>query len=190
VDARLDAGEITASGPDWGPITGRPEESTGYRIALPANAIKAGTFTVHASGGKDIGAFETSVTIPPPIQPNAYPPGFRIPAYQLLGGRPRFEWSGGDDRSWVRVGVLSRPVKAGRGDWLKEHDAPAQNGSLRMITLDFFGLVPAAEAELTFTQDAVAPVTFEAPGLTKGGLHRWVYRWRFKGVVVVGDDVR
>jgi len=183
-DTKLDAGEMTATGPDWGPLTIKPDDANTYRIAIPPNAVREGTFTIRGSGGKDVGRFETTIRIPSPIEPAAYPPGTQIPAFLRAGGTPRFEWKGGDDASWVRVGVLSRPTDANRGDWLREGDARASKGHLWLTVLEFFGLIPAPEAELLFTQDAVTPITFEAPGLTRGGLHRWIYKWRFTGLVV------
>jgi uncharacterized protein (TIGR03437 family) len=186
VDTRLDAGRITASGPGWGPVTAVPAESNGYRIALPGNAIRAGTFVVRGAGGRDVGPFETTLKIPTAIQPEPLPPGTRIPAYLRAGGRAWFRWTGGDETSWVRVGVLSRPVRAERGDWLHEADRLASRGEVSFWGAEWFGLAPAPDAEVSFTQEAVTPVKFDAPGLTRGGLHRWVYRWRFTGLKVTG----
>jgi len=191
-ETRLDGGAITAQGPDWGPVTARPDSSNVYHIPLPPGAIHEGTFVVKGAGGKEVGAFESSVTIPAPIQPAAYPSGTRIPCCYIYGD-PRFTWTGGDDTSWVRVGVFSPiapPVKVDRGDWLHERDALASNREARFLVTTYYGLPQSANAELTFTQDAVTPVKFEAPGLTLGGLHRWVYRWRFTGLVVKGDSIQ
>jgi uncharacterized protein (TIGR03437 family) len=190
-DTRLDGGVITAQGPDWGPTTARPDASNVYHIPLPPDAIHQGTFVVKGSGGKDVGAFETSVSIPTPIQPSAYPAGTRIPCCGSFGW-PHFTWTGGDDSSWVRVGMytpIAPPVKVAQGDWLHERDELASRGEAGFGVTTYSGLPQSANAELTITQDAVTPVTFSAPGLTQGGLHRWVYRWRFTGLVVNGDTI-
>ncbi|MFN7934964.1 MAG: hypothetical protein U0R19_16660 [Bryobacteraceae bacterium] len=100
------------------------------------------------------------------------------------GGYPRFRWSGGDAASWVRVGVHSNPVRPFPGNWAIWNDRIATLGAVQFFTLDFYGLAPAPEAEVIFTQDAMTPVKFEAPGLTNGGLHRYMYRWRYTGAVV------
>ncbi|MCC6389658.1 MAG: hypothetical protein IT167_03565 [Bryobacterales bacterium] len=190
-DTRLDAGPITAQGPDWGPVTARPDASNVYHIPLPPDAIHQGTFVVKGSGGRDVGAFETSVSIPSPIQPSSYPAGTRVPCCGVYGW-PHFTWTGGDDASWVRVGMytpIAPPVKVAQGDWLQERDALASKGQAGFGVTKYSGLPESANAELTITQDAVTPVTFSAPGLTQGGLHRWVYRWRFTGLVVNGDKI-
>jgi len=183
-DTRLHAGQIIASGPGWGPISVEPGESNLYRIGLPPNAIRQGTFTVRGGGGNDVGPFETSIEMPAPIQPEDVPPGTRIPAYRAAGGYPRFRWSGGDAASWVRVGVHSNPVRPFPGPWALWNDRIATLGAVQFFTLDFYGLAPTPEAEVIFTQDAMNPVKFEAPGLTHGGLHRYFYRWRYAGAVV------
>lgn len=190
-DTRLDGGVITAQGPDWGPTTARPDASNVYHIPLPPDAIHQGTFVVKGSGGKDVGAFETRVSIPSPIQPSSYPAGTRVPCCGSFGW-PHFTWTGGDDSSWVRVGMytpIAPPVKVAQGDWLHERDKLASNGEAGFGVTTYSGLPQSANAELSITQDAVTPVTFSAPGLTQGGLHRWVYKWRFTGLVVNGDKI-
>jgi uncharacterized protein (TIGR03437 family) len=187
-DRRLRAGRISVQGPGWGPQEIQPDEENQYRVRLPSNAIRAGTFVVRASGGEDVGPFETSLRIPPPIAPDAYPVGTRIPAYGFFGV-PDFRWSGGGEDEFVRVAVLSRPLNYGRGDWLHYSDTNASKQRLRMPVTTYFGLPPAIDAEIHFTQDAVTPVTFLARGLSRGGLHRYIYRWRFTGIVVKGDSV-
>jgi len=187
-DRRLRAGRIVVGGPGWGALDVEPDEEGQYRVRLPANAVREGTFTVRGTGGEDVGPFETSLRVPPPIAPDAYPAGTRIPAYGAIGV-PDFRWSGGKEESFLRVGVLSRPLQYGRGDWLHYSDTNASQGRLRMPVDRFFGLPPASDAEIHFTQDAVTPVTFQARGLTRGGLHRYIYRWRFTGIVVRGDSV-
>lgn len=187
-DRRLRAGRITVQGSGWGPVEIQPDEENQYRFRLPSNAIRAGTFVVRGSGGEDVGPFETSLRIPPPIAPDAYPVGTRIPAYGFFGV-PDFRWSGGGEEEFLRVAVLSRPLNYGRGDWLHYSDTNASNQRLRMPVTTYFGLPPAIDAEIHFTQDAVTPVTFQARGLSRGGLHRYIYRWRFTGIVVKGDAI-
>lgn len=191
-DTRLDGGVITAQGPDWGPVTAEPDAFHVYRFTLPPHAIHAGTFLVSGAGGSHVGPFETSLDIPAPIQPGSYPPGTRIPCclYYSGGKYPSFSWTGGTDESWVRVGVLSRVTNV-TSDQLRFNDALAGTGKLFFTVLDYAGIVPTYDAEVTFTQDAVSPVKFDAPGLSQGGLHRFVYRWRFTDVVVAdGGRVR
>jgi hypothetical protein len=185
-DQRLHGGTITAKGPDWGPIELQPDESNVYRLPLPAGAIHEGTFSVTSSRGSDVGPFETSVSVPPPIQPARYPRGYEFPCC----GRafPIFRWTGGDDSSWVRISMLTPilpPVPVQTGNWLYERDALASAGIAAFLSPQFVGLPESPDAELTFTQDAMNPEPFSAPGLSQGGHHRWVYRWKFPGVQVV-----
>jgi uncharacterized protein (TIGR03437 family) len=192
-DILLNAGEITVRGPDWGPIRIRPDESNTYRATLPRNAIHEGAFAVTGSGGTDVGPFETTLQIPPPIEPRAIPPGTRIPCCWSLVGLPGalanyFTWTGGGDDSWVRVSVLSRADDLGRKDWLHESEVIASKGGMLLFAARYLGYPPSRDAEVTFTQDAVTPVKFEAPGLTRGGLHRYFYKWRYTGLSVRGLD--
>jgi hypothetical protein len=174
-DTRLDGGEIVARGPGWGPVRARPDGSNVYHLPLPAGSIREGTFVVNGTGGKDVGAFETSLRIPASIAPDRYPAGTRIPCCSWVGV-PRFRWNGGDADSWVRVGVLSKTEILGpRGHTLWERDAPATARELAFVVLRFYGLPDADDAELTFTQEAMGnQVQFQAPGLTRNGLHGWM----------------
>lgn len=189
--ARLNAGEITVRGPDWGPIHIRPDESNTYRVMLPQNAIHEGTFVLIGSGGKDVGPFETTLRIPSPIRPRAFDPGTRISCCRTLAGgtgapTDYFSWTGGGDDSWVRVSVLSRADDLGRADWLHESEVIASRGAMGLFVLQYWGYPSSQDAEVTFTQDGVTPVKFDAPGLTRGGLHRYFYKWRYTGLSVQG----
>jgi hypothetical protein len=82
------------------------------------------------------------------------------------------------------VSVLSRADN--RDDWLHEYDEIASKGQMTLFVLQYDGYPPSRDAEVTFTQDAVTPVKFEAPGLTRGGLHRYFYKWRYTGLSVRG----
>lgn len=185
-EQRLDAGDIVASGPGWGPTPVPRDESGAYILPLPPGSLQGGAFTVKSAGGADIGPFETTLILPAPIQPSEYPPGTAIPAYNRVGGPARFTWQGGSEGSWVRVGVMSRPHFISRGDWLWEIDSPAPTGFARFLLADFFGLPVSPEAEVIFTQEPMEPVRFTAPGLSGGGLHRYIYRWKKIGLRVIG----
>jgi hypothetical protein len=84
--------------------------------------------------------------------------------------------------------VLSKTEILGpRGHTLWELDAPATDRELGFVVLRFYGLPDADDAELTFTQEAMGNAgPFQAPGLSRNGLHRRVYRWRFTGLSVYG----
>lgn len=55
-----------------------------------------------------------------------------------------------------------------------------------LFVLQYWGYPSSQDAEVTFTQDGVTPVKFDAPGLTRGGLHRYFYKWRYTGLSVQG----
>ena len=67
----LDAGGVTIQGPRFGPVQtsvtpvqeGQVSGLNVYRAVLPAGTIQPGSFSVKASGGTDVGAFQSSVLI-------------------------------------------------------------------------------------------------------------------------------
>jgi len=77
-----------------------------YTAALPAGSVQPGAVQVEAAGGS-VGAFQTGITIPPPIQiTTPLSPGTTIPNDQPFTVR----WTGGSPDALVRMQVISENI--------------------------------------------------------------------------------
>jgi uncharacterized protein (TIGR03437 family) len=190
-DKTLDAGMLVAYGPGGAGVRISPALSDGkllYTQALPPGTIGPGTYGVVALGGKDVGSFGTTVTIPTPIQvTTALPPGSFIP------GNANFvvTWTGGNPEDVVSAQIFSID-----GERLgEEYAASAASGEVWLPVVGscppprFIGncSLPAGPGpvEVVVTHTAAADATtFQATGLTLGGWHEWMYQFRFSGLTV------
>jgi hypothetical protein len=73
------------------------------RADLPPRSIRAGIFKVRASGGVDVGPFESSVQIGSPIQvTKPIPPGIVFSSLRAM----TVNWTAGDEDTWVTLRVV------------------------------------------------------------------------------------
>lgn len=102
----LDAGTLTVSGPGFGPFMVRPlldERGIHYLAGWPQERWRPGVYRVQASGGADVGPFETTVHIPEPIEPEQdYPPGSVLDTSRPLP----LSWRNGSPQTQVQAMLL------------------------------------------------------------------------------------
>jgi uncharacterized protein (TIGR03437 family) len=107
VPTALDAGQpITVTGPNGAKTLS--ESSTGtYSATLGSGAslyLSPGTYTVAGPGGKDVGAFSTSITLPPTL---TWTNAGSISTVTRANGQP-ITWTGGDPNGTVDIiGIAS-----------------------------------------------------------------------------------
>ncbi len=189
---RLDAGGVTArptgtAGLLYEPVflEGRPS----YMAVLPGGTIREATFTVSGAGGADVGAFESTVHIPAPIElTSSFPPGRNISSSRPL----TVTWRGGAPDTLVRLRVISRLALRGQRPeaLVAECLAWASAGSITLPTtgtqFPSIGLPSSAAAEIVVSVSAEGEQVqrFSARGLTLGGRHGWRYEFRFGGLTI------
>lgn len=91
--------------------SGQVSGLTAYQVALPSGTIQPGSFTVAASGGADVGVFQSTVQIGSPIQITTPLAGqvIQSTAQTPEGGPPTgpppftINWTGGDPNAWVTL---------------------------------------------------------------------------------------
>ncbi len=94
-----------------------------YQATLPTGAIQAGNFTVAASGGVDVGGFQSSVQIGPPIQIETNLSGILFPCNQSV----TVNWTGGDPNAWV---IMSQVMYQGVRQLYTSWEARVSDGTL------------------------------------------------------------
>ena len=178
----LDAGTVTIEGPGFGPVEAAPAVVEGqrvYRAALPNGTIRPGSFTVMASGGSEVGPFQSSLRIGSGINiTSSFPPG-TVVRNQSTGGRPlTVNWTGGDPDTWVTLKLVTH---LGVSDFYSFTQARASSGTATIGT----SLTPGpAEIILEVTPDRAQVPALSAPGLSLGGQHLWKYTYRFGGLTL------
>jgi hypothetical protein len=183
----LDAGPLTLEGLPGGLITVNPASSSGeivYSATLPPGSIRSGPVRVVAAGGTNVGAFQTGISIPPPIEiTTPLPPGTLIPNNQPF----RLTWKSGTAEAVVRMRIAYTYYQ-GFAESACECVALASEGELTLGMLSsgdrpYFPL-PSGDAYIvvTVTPRAGQVQSFSAPGLTQGGKHEWSYEYRFYGL--------
>jgi hypothetical protein len=126
----LGAGTVTAQGPGFAPVTAsvsplQRQQVAGltvYQAALPAGTIESGKFTVAASGGPDVGEFQSSIQIAPEIQITT-----DLAGTAFCNQPVTINWTGGDPTSWVTV---SQVLHAGTYDGYHSWQARVSDGTL------------------------------------------------------------
>jgi uncharacterized protein (TIGR03437 family) len=204
----LDAGTVTVSGPGLPalaatltPLPGQTVLNVGlqgftqtaqvpsgqagglteYQATLPTGAIQPGNFTVAASGGADLGAFQSKVQIGSPIQVITALAGAIVD-----GSGPPFTiaWSGGDPNAWVTLKLLGHggPVDLYSQEWV----AQASDHQITIQGIGSIGLevVGAVEIVMEVVPDPSNVPAVSAPGLSLGGRALWKYTYRFEGATV------
>ncbi len=181
----LDAGRVTVQGPGFGSLEAVPASIDGqmvYRAVLPSGAIRPGSFGVAASGGNDVGPFQSSVQIGSGINITS----LLAPGTVLFSRQPiTVNWTGGDPDTWVTMRVV-RPRKV--ADNYSICQARASDGTITLGTAGGFlppGPGPAeAEIILEVTPHPSQAPTLSARGLSLGGQHLWKYTYRFGGLTI------
>jgi uncharacterized protein (TIGR03437 family) len=182
----LDAGPLTLEGLPGGLITVNPASSSGeivYSASLPVGSIRAGSVRVVAVGGPKVGAFQTGISIPPPIEiTTPLPPGTLIPNNQPF----RLTWRNGSADAVVCMRLAApNPVSEPTVSCVAyASDGEVTVGMLSSGDRLYFPLPPSDNAYLVVTVSPRAGQvqSFSAPGLTQGGKHEWSYEYRFYGL--------
>lgn len=188
----LAAGAVSAQGPGLSVVQvrtapfsqGQVGGISAYQVTLPAGtALQAGAYSVTASGGADVGAFQAAAELPADIQIQTQIAGASLFAdCQPL----TVKWTGGDPNSWVSVIVHQGFVWSGAfGEYetfLFSGRARVSDGSVSVsgpppvVTnntqqCEEIGGVVSVEVDPGPSEIA----TFSAPGLTLGGQVTWRY---------------
>jgi uncharacterized protein (TIGR03437 family) len=198
----LGAGTVSAQGPGFGlvqasvlplqegPISGLTE----YQVTLLSGSIQPGSFTIAASGGADVGAFQTNVQVGSGIQVTTPLAGGTLSCFT-----PVIKWTGGDPNTWVTLKLLRleggleleylQQVRASDGGITIETTGNIVSGINAGNGLGFECLLPISgngpfEVVLEVTPDPSQTPSFSAPGLSLGGQHLWKYTYRFEDVTL------
>jgi len=159
--------------------SGQVSGLTVYQATLPSGTIQQGSFKVSASGGSDVGAFQSTVQIGSPIQIQT------ALADRLLSAGQSYTitWTGGDSNSWVTVKLVSHEGAYDYYPWAWE--ARASDESITITGQEpgeSFGSGGPLEMVIEVVPDSSQVPALSAPGLSLGGLHLWKYTYRFEGL--------
>ena len=187
----LGAGAVTMQGPglsparaplvplQQGPVSGLSV----YQATLPSGTIQAGSFTVGASGGADVGAFQAPLQIGGDIQIQTPLEGANV----WQGCQPfTINWTGGDPKSWVTVSfVYQQPIYEGGSQGTEGvYQTHTSNGSMTIPAFYFAGSCAEGSAPrelvIEVDPDPSEIATFSAPGLSLGGQAAWNYIHTFQ----------
>jgi uncharacterized protein (TIGR03437 family) len=161
--------------------SGQASGLTAYQAALPAGAIQAGSFTVAASGGRDLGAFQSVVRIGSPIQVTTALAGVIV-----KGSGPPFTiaWTGGDPDAWVTLKLLGHYGSSDHysQEWVAQ--ATDHQITIQGAAPTGLGVLGPVEIVLEVVPDPSKVPTLTAPGLSLGGRALWKYTYRFEGATV------
>jgi uncharacterized protein (TIGR03437 family) len=183
----VDVGDLILQAPGVEPIrvsaVGDAVEAR-YRATLPPGTVRAGSFGVSAAGGSGVGLFRTDIQIGAGVQiTSPFPPGSEV----------RFDrpvivtWTGGEPGSVVRVRLIAHGALQ---DAYLESQVPVQTGAVTFTPPSNFGQVrslplpglPDREIVVDVFPNPSQVASFSAQGLTLGGRHTWMYRYRFPGL--------
>ncbi len=188
----LGAGTVTVQGPGFGPVPaaasplqqGQVSGLTMYQAALPAGTIQPGSLSVTASGGADVGAFQSSVQMPPEIRFTTALAGIGFPCNQGVTIR----WTGGDPNAWVTVSQLFNPADA----YSVQNYSQAVRVSDGALTVNMPPNGPPTcknqpswplKLVVQVIPDPSEVAAFSAPGLSLGGRHLWRYTYTFDAFI-------
>jgi hypothetical protein len=187
----LSPGTLTVEGPSLSPVQAKPDsqnDKTVYTAALPAGAIRNGTFQVVAAGDGATGSFQASMAVGSGIQiTSQFPQGTVLnPSLPVT-----LNWTGGDPDTIVTMRLDSHRFPA---DFYGLCSVSASTHTLTWIP----GIPPRVSSPLAGNGDMdiivdVEPATsstFSAPGLTLGGRQTWRYQYRFTGLRYISCDPR
>jgi uncharacterized protein (TIGR03437 family) len=195
----LDAGTVTMQGPGIAPTSVQiapyqesvevaPQmfqqnqvQVTAYQANLPNGGVQAGTYTVNANGGTDVGAFQAALQVGQDIQIQTPLAGIDVFANcaTLV-----INWTGGDPNSWVTFKLIQH--ESGFDGVLWSAQTRTSNGTLTFPapTLEGFDCQGSSGFPATISievdPDPSEVTTFSAPGLSLGGQATWRYLHTFE----------
>jgi uncharacterized protein (TIGR03437 family) len=162
----LDAGTLTLNGPAGTVnLAGIPGFSGFYGADLPASAIPAsgGPFTFNGSGGKDVGAFNTTVNFPVPL---VWTNMNSITSVNRAQG-VTVNWTGGAAGTYVQITGSSSATIGGKITSVSfTCNAPVSAGTFTVPSPVLLAL-PAGSGSLDVA-NSTNPQTFTASGLDLG----------------------
>jgi uncharacterized protein (TIGR03437 family) len=189
----LDAGTLTMQVPGAAPAPlpsaplqqGQVGGLAAYQAALPAGTIQGGSFTVSATGGADVGAFQSTVQI-------GAEPHFTTDLTKLVvgcNGSAKISWTGGDPAAWVTVYNVFPGVGSTAEFYEQIGQARASDGYV-VVSGNFIvaGANPCTYdgANMVIEVDpdpSEIPAALPAPGLSLGGQNTWKYLYYFLATV-------
>lgn len=191
----LAAGTVTLQGPGVSPTQapvipfqqGQLGGLSAYQAGLPKGAIQAGNYTVTASGGADVGAFQATVQVGPDIQIQTALAGASVWA----ACKPfTINWTGGDPNSWVTVRLVQQVAAAAGGYQFTNfaYRTPTSNGVMT-IPYSVPGSANGCLASTPVTisvevnPDPSKIASFSASGLALGGQVTWKYVHAFSAIM-------
>ena len=151
-----------------------------YQATLPLGTIQSGNFTLSASGGSTVGAFQAALKIGADIQIET--PLAGLDAFATCAPLT-INWTGGDPKSWVTVSFVQ--VYAGFEAVNFAYQTHTSNGSMTIPVP-----VPPANScgppsnpvvlTIEVDPDPSEITTFSASGLSLGGQATWKYTHTFQ----------
>jgi len=187
----LDAGQLSLT-VDGKQLSVSPDLASrqSYQAILAPGAVQPGPIQVQSAGGADVGAFQSTLSIPPAIKITTS----LVPGTSFSIGQPlRIAWTGGDANSLV-VLLIDQPV--GDSAFIEIHNRVSALGNAGEVILQtvqtgqtpprLAGVIPGDNVTITVI---VIPASgkgasFSAPGLPIGHLN-WEYRYIFKGLKII-----
>ena len=189
----LAAGTVTLQGPGLSPShvpaipfqQGQLGGLSEYQAALPKGAIQAGKYTVTASGGADVSAFQATAQVGADIQIQTALAGAGV----WDGCKPlTINWTGGDPNSWVTVSMVQQV--SGGYQWVSfAYRTPASKGAMTIpYPLQLYPGCPQGGGQSFTISIEVDPdpseiTGFSASGLSLGGQVTWRYIHTFQATV-------
>ncbi|MBS1824506.1 MAG: hypothetical protein JST93_04240 [Acidobacteria bacterium] len=163
-----------------------PVGPTEYRSKLPLGSIQPGNSTVRGGASVEIGPFETSLSIPPPIRVKTdLRPGtvFVLPFAARGFGNivKKIEWEGGDPDSAVMVRVRTGANDPSRPSsyTFRGFFAEARRGEVEI----FFGpSTQGLEIEVWNYRETRLGTSVVVDGIPEPVTHGWRYRYVFAGL--------
>jgi hypothetical protein len=185
----LDAGTLTMQVPGAAPAPlpsaplqqGQVGGLTAYQAALPAGTIQGGSFTVSATGGADVGAFQSTAQI-------GAEPHFTSDLTKLVVGcnsSTKVGWTGGDPNAWVTVSRIFPAIGGASESYQQIGQARVSDGYVIVLGNRIFGSATACTYEAAQVVIEVDPDPSEIPaalsasGLSLGGQNTWRYLYYF-----------
>jgi uncharacterized protein (TIGR03437 family) len=194
----LGAGTVTIQGPSLSPTQApsapyQQEQLGGisaYQAVLPAGTIQAGSFTVTASGGTDVGAFQAALKIGSDIQIQTPLEG--IVAFSNCASLT-IAWTGGDPKSWITVRFIEQEPGAygGYQDVPYTYQTHTSNATMTIPSPyplmeennEFLCMNPSTgpgTIAIEVDPDPSEIATFSASGISLGGQATWKYVHNFQ----------
>jgi uncharacterized protein (TIGR03437 family) len=190
----LAAGTVTLQGPGLSPAQvpaipfqqGQLGGLSAHQAALPNGAIQAGKYTVTASGGADVGAFQAGTQVGADIQIQTALAGADVWA----DCKPlTINWTGGNPNSWVTVSLVQQALaEAGGYQFVNfAFRTPTSKGVMTIPYPRFSaGCAPGGQPvtiSVEIDPDPSEITAFSASGLSLGGQVTWRYIHTFQATM-------